>query len=80
VSTRKPKPGSRWRIKAGGAFTEPLIEMKADTGPVFDELVIDDWFHIEQMDADVWWFRIGEHAGTISVRRKRVVFTEGPHA
>jgi hypothetical protein len=29
-------------------------------GPVeFDELVIDDWFHLEQIDKRVWWLGLG---------------------
>jgi hypothetical protein len=26
----------------------------------FDELVIDDWFHLERMDDDTWWMRVGD--------------------
>lgn len=26
---------------------------------VFDELVVDDWLHIEQMDERSYWMRIG---------------------
>lgn len=26
----------------------------------FDELVIDDWFHLEQMDTRHWWIGIGK--------------------
>lgn len=25
----------------------------------FDELVIDDWFHLEQMDERDWWLGVG---------------------
>lgn len=25
----------------------------------FDELVIDDWFHLEQMDDRDWWLGVG---------------------
>lgn len=32
---------------------------------VFDELVIDRWFHIEQMSSRSWWFRIGDGPGRI---------------
>ena len=27
---------------------------------VFDELVIDDWLHLEQMDTDLWWLNLGD--------------------
>lgn len=26
----------------------------------FDELVVDDWLHVEKMDAKVWWLRVGD--------------------
>lgn len=34
----------------------------------FDELVIDDWFHIEQMDKRLWWMRVGDLNINIHVR------------
>lgn len=35
---------------------------------VFDELVIDDWLHLEQMDERRWWMRVGDARISISVR------------
>lgn len=32
-----------------------------DQPSVFDELVIDDWFHLEQMDDNSYWMRVGEY-------------------
>ncbi|RKG72871.1 hypothetical protein D7W79_27125 [Corallococcus exercitus] len=26
----------------------------------FDELIVDDWFHMEQMDDRVWWMKVGD--------------------
>lgn len=34
----------------------------------FDELVIDDWFHIEQMDKRFWWMAIGDLNINVHVR------------
>src|SRR5262245_18776439 len=40
--------------------------IRRETQPVtppntyFDELVIDDWFHLERMDDDAWWMRVGD--------------------
>ncbi len=48
--------GSRWRILA--RMNDRSFEAQ-DQG-VFDELVVDDWLHIEQLDARVWWMRIGD--------------------
>lgn len=39
-------------------------------GTVFDELVIDDWLHLEQMDDRYWWMRIGDTVLWITVPRK----------
>jgi hypothetical protein len=55
---QRKTPGSHWRVLAharGGNGKK--FEME-DQG-VFDELVIDRWFHIEQMDNRVWWMRVG---------------------
>jgi len=49
-------PGARWRVLAH-AGTE-RIELE-DRG-VFDELVVDDWLHLEAMDVNVWWMRVGD--------------------
>lgn len=27
---------------------------------VVDEVVIEQWFHLEQMDKRVWWIRVGD--------------------
>lgn len=27
---------------------------------VFDELVVGEWLHLEQMDHDLWWLRVGD--------------------
>ncbi|MGE6759175.1 hypothetical protein ACQKGO_14230 [Corallococcus interemptor] len=49
-------PGRTWRVLA-----------HEDAGPVelknrgtFDELVVDDWFHMEQLDARAWWMKVGD--------------------
>jgi hypothetical protein len=52
----KSQPGATWRILARQG--ERRIEM--ENQGIFDELVIDDWFHLEQMDDRRWWMRIGK--------------------
>ncbi|MCC7540627.1 MAG: hypothetical protein IT379_30710 [Deltaproteobacteria bacterium] len=27
---------------------------------MFDELVVDDWLHVEWLDERVWWMRLGD--------------------
>lgn len=64
-------PGYRWRIlahhtkKRGGkdpGYTGEQIDLRSDRlGDLveFDELVIDDWFHLEQMNERHWWMGVG---------------------
>lgn len=53
---RTQPPGSDWRILARRG--EQRIEL-ANQG-VFDELVVDQWLHLEQLDERSWWLRIGD--------------------
>jgi hypothetical protein len=55
-SRQRAKPGSRWRILA----RDGEREVSAQDDGVFDELVIDDWLHIEQMDDNTWWMRVAD--------------------
>jgi hypothetical protein len=48
--------GAHWRLLAGRGATRVEV---ANTG-VFDELVLDDWFHLENIDVDAWWIRVGD--------------------
>ena len=49
-------PGAKWRFLAHGQKGSLQLENQG----VFDELVVDDWLHIEQMDKAVWWMRLGD--------------------
>ncbi|BAM93118.1 hypothetical protein S58_71530 [Bradyrhizobium oligotrophicum S58] len=51
------EPGRRWRFRAvrvGGRSIELWNQ------GIFDELVVDDWLHIEQMDDKVYWLQVGD--------------------
>src|SRR5947207_8994223 len=39
---------------------------------VFDEVVIDDWFHLEQMGANDWWMAVSKTNGDEIVLNVRV--------
>ena len=67
VKRMRRRPGSWWRVLAPGfdwrsaAYSD---DRPNDGHPhagdvVFDELVIDDWLHIEQMDTRAWWMNLG---------------------
>lgn len=51
------KTGRSWRIlvKKEGA---PDAEISNEG--VFDELVLDRWLHLEWMEGERWWIRIGD--------------------
>lgn len=76
--------GSRWRILAHGrkgpvrlysrnyrprGSLGELPDPQAPHESVFDELVIDDFFHVEQMDTRTWWVRIGDEMLMFTVGR-----------
>jgi hypothetical protein len=56
TTENKPEHGIRWRLLShlDGASVE------TENQGTFDELVVDDWLHIEQMDTNVWWLRVGD--------------------
>ena len=72
---RRPRPGSTWRFLAWVDDDELALDSKDHPGAVFDELVVDDWLHVEQMDRDTWWMRIGADL-VVRVRRGVVVSVE----
>ena len=66
----RPKPGSTWRIGA----TLPdgsQLDVRSRNGNlgVFDELVVDNWIHLEQMEERVWWMQVGDRVLWIHVGR-----------
>lgn len=64
-------PGFKWRILAHtrtaansrGGYTGGMIDLRSDDPDrpptVFDELVIDNWLHLEQMNGRSWWIGLG---------------------
>ena len=56
--------GKSWRIELREPFqlipTNPVLPNDFNKDLVLDEVVIDKWFHLEQMDDDAWWIRIGD--------------------
>ena len=55
------EPGAEWRTLSWDETSGARFEHSSDAEPrIFDELVIDDWLHIEQMTRRRWWMRIGD--------------------
>lgn len=48
--------GRSWRLLAHGDSASLSIE---DEGSL-DELVLDGWFHLERMQENLWWLRVGD--------------------
>ena len=70
---QRHRPGSRWRFLAwrrnDGEVAASSVE---HPDAVFDELVVDHWFHLEQMDRRVWWAAITREDGSRVVLWVRV--------
>ena len=49
-------PPGKWRLLAHDGQRESRLA--GDSG--FDELVVDEWLHVEQMDKDCFWLRVGD--------------------
>ena len=64
------KPGMHWRTLAWNEKTGQKVEQdfKPKDNVQFDELVIDDWLHIEQMDTHNYWMSIGDAAVNVTIR------------
>jgi hypothetical protein len=60
---KDPTVESNWRVLAHRGAERVELEGEG----IFDELVVDDWIHLEQMDDDVWWLRVGDARVMIAV-------------
>lgn len=49
-------PGARWRVLSHAANDAFEVENRG----VFDELVVDNWLHIEKLEPRRFWFRVGD--------------------
>ncbi len=58
--------GHKWRIRAYG--DNELIEL--EKRGVFDELVVSNWFHLEQLDKKRWFIRVGDANIYVHYRNK----------
>lgn len=52
-----------WEMGAGPRWQDRPNTLDGDWE--LDEVVIDDWFHIEQMDVRVWWMQVGNQDGNL---------------
>lgn len=77
MTARRRLAGTTWRFLAHGApavgsrwYGAPIELRSSNFEPsVFDELVVDRWLHVEQMDSGLWWMRLGGTHFNIRVDR-----------
>ena len=73
----KNDPGLPWRVLA----QDLRRSERHESGAVpFDEVVVGEWLHVERIDLDLWWLRIGGVALTVETGedgRVTVRLTEG---
>ncbi len=62
-------PGSKWRFLARNGERE----ISAEDDGNFDELCVDDWFHLEMMSPHTWWMRVGDACINVTMRRDGTV-------
>lgn len=65
MTEKEKEAGACWRVLARRGSEAVELENEG----VLDEVVIDDWLHLEQMDTRQWWMRLGD---------ARIVITIGP--
>lgn len=47
------------RLQAAQVTDDPLETRQVLPDTEFDELVVDDWLHVEQQDVNTWWMTVG---------------------
>ena len=56
-------PGRSWRVLAHSERGPVELENQG----ILDEIVVDDWLHLEQMNESQWWMRVGDARLWISI-------------
>lgn len=63
-SKRIRNPGTRWRVLARykGGDVSADVRDAGNFDEIVDEVVVDDWLHVEQMTDRTWFMSIGNGA------------------
>jgi len=70
-------PGAAWRFKVGEHSQQRRIEDGYDRKQLFDEIVVDDWLHVEALNARDFWVRLGNRTFNVHIAKSGVVTVEG---
>lgn len=62
-------PGSEWRVQARDGDRKIALSNEG----IFDELVVDHWLHVEQLDERIWWMRVGDARLQVSIAKDGAV-------
>lgn len=62
-------PGSEWHVQSRDG--DRVIALGNEG--VFDELVVDHWLHLEQLDERTWWMRVGDARLQVSIAKDGAV-------
>lgn len=83
---KRHRPGSQWRtlahiLASDGSAVGPIKDSseRYPAATEFDELVVDEWLHLEQMDSRIWSLRLGPLLISVTVGERgqaRVVCVE----
>ncbi len=70
-----PRSGYNWRFSTRDRKREPVDLTSEDRpGEMYDDVVLDDWFHMEWLNdsrgVDTWWMRVGDASLCVEVRGK----------
>ncbi len=74
---RRPRPKARsgysWRFSTRDRKGRPVdLTSEERRGEMYDDVVLDDWFHMEWMSrhrgVDSWWMRLGDASITVQAR------------
>lgn len=82
LSAGGDKPGTRINVEAGDGTIKTLgltrhvkSEVVLKGNQIFDEIVVDDWLHVEQMSERHWWAQVGDARVEITIDRRGQVTT-----
>lgn len=68
IAMCSPELEAEYRAEAAAKGYKHVPDALSPPGFVFDELVIDNFLHLEQMDDDDWWMRVGDARVAIHVQ------------